>query len=51
MIDTCDWMEEETEDEYKIDPNKKIKEPLTYQDPCNASRNGGLWEEARQIIP
>ncbi|NNL77083.1 MAG: (Fe-S)-binding protein [Desulfobacterales bacterium] len=35
----------------KIDPNKKIKEPVTYQDPCNVSRNGGLWEEARKIIP
>ncbi len=35
----------------KIDPDKKIKEPITYQDPCNVSRNGGLWEEARKIIP
>ena len=35
----------------KIDPAKKIKEPVTYQDPCNVSRNGGLWEEARRIIP
>ena len=35
----------------KIDPAKKIKEPITYQDPCNVSRNGGLWEEARKIIP
>ena len=35
----------------KIDPHKKIKEPVTYQDPCNVSRNGGLWEEARKIIP
>jgi Fe-S oxidoreductase len=35
----------------KIDPNKKIKEPITYQDPCNVSRNGGLWEQARKIIP
>jgi Fe-S oxidoreductase len=34
----------------KIDPAKKIKEPITYQDPCNVSRNGGLWEEARKII-
>ena len=34
-----------------IDPDKKIKEPVTYQDPCNVSRNGGLWEEARKIIP
>jgi Fe-S oxidoreductase len=35
----------------KIDPQKKIKEPITYQDPCNVSRNGGLWEQARKIIP
>jgi Fe-S oxidoreductase len=35
----------------KIDTAKKIKEPITYQDPCNVSRNGGLWEEARKIIP
>lgn len=35
----------------KIDPAKKIKEPITYQDPCNVSRNGGLWEEARKIMP
>ncbi len=35
----------------KIDPAKKIKEPVTYQDPCNVSRNGGLWEIARKIIP
>jgi Fe-S oxidoreductase len=34
-----------------IDPVKKIKGPVTYQDPCNVSRNGGLWEEARRIIP
>ena len=35
----------------KINPAKKIKEPITYQDPCNVSRNGGLWEEARKIMP
>ena len=35
----------------QIDPAKKIKEPITYQDPCNVSRNGGLWEHARKIIP
>ena len=34
----------------KIDPAKKMKEPVTYQDPCNVSRNGGLWEEGRKII-
>ena len=34
----------------KIDPDRKIKESITYQDPCNVSRNGGLWEEARHIM-
>ena len=34
----------------KIDPDKKITEPVTYQDPCNVSRSGGLEEEARYII-
>ncbi len=34
----------------RIDPAKKLKTPVTYQDPCNISRNGGLWEEARKII-
>jgi Fe-S oxidoreductase len=33
----------------KIDPAKRLKEPVTYQDPCNVSRNGGLWEEGRKI--
>ena len=34
----------------KIDPDKMLKEPVTFQDPCNVSRNGGLWEEGREII-
>ena len=34
----------------KIDPDKMLKEPVTYQDPCNVSRNGGLWEEGRAIM-
>lgn len=34
----------------KIDPDKMLTEPVTYQDPCNVSRNGGLWEEAREIM-
>lgn len=33
-----------------IDPAKILTEPVTYQDPCNVSRNGGLWEEGRAII-
>ncbi|MEW5735404.1 MAG: (Fe-S)-binding protein [Thermodesulfobacteriota bacterium] len=34
----------------KLDPAKKLKEPVTYQDPCNVSRNGGIWEVPRKII-
>ncbi|MCE5334418.1 MAG: (Fe-S)-binding protein [Desulfobacteraceae bacterium] len=34
----------------KIDPEKMITEPVTYQDPCNVSRNGGLWAEGREIV-
>lgn len=34
----------------KIDPDKKIKEPVTYQDSCNYIRNGGLADCAREIM-
>lgn len=34
----------------KIDPDKMLEEPVTYQDPCNVSRNGGLWEEGRMLV-
>lgn len=34
----------------KIDPAKKLKKPVTYQDPCNVSRNGGLSEIGRKLI-
>ncbi len=34
----------------KIDPSKKIDLPVTYQDPCNVSRNAGLWEQGREIV-
>jgi len=34
----------------KINPAKKIKEPVTYQDSCNYIRNGGLWDAARYIM-
>ena len=34
----------------KIDPAKKLNVPVTYQDPCNLSRSGGLWEEGRYIV-
>lgn len=29
---------------------KHFKEPITYQDPCNVSRNGGLAKEARYLM-
>jgi len=34
----------------KIDPEKRIKEPVTYQDACNYIRNGGLRECTREIM-
>jgi Fe-S oxidoreductase len=34
----------------KIDPEKRIKEPVTYQDPCNLSRNGNLAGFGREIV-
>ena len=34
----------------KIDPDKRIKEPVTYQDSCNYIRNAGLSDVAREIM-
>jgi Fe-S oxidoreductase len=34
----------------KIDPAKKIKGPVTYQDSCNYIRNGGLSQHAQYIM-
>jgi Fe-S oxidoreductase len=34
----------------KIDPTKRIKVPVTYQDSCNYIRNWGLAETAREIL-
>ncbi|MBW1849581.1 MAG: (Fe-S)-binding protein [Deltaproteobacteria bacterium] len=34
----------------KLDPSKKIKEPVTYQDSCNYIRNAGLGDCAREIM-
>jgi Fe-S oxidoreductase len=34
----------------KIDPDKKIKEPVTIQDACNYVRNHGLGEITREIM-
>ncbi|MCG8470823.1 MAG: (Fe-S)-binding protein [Desulfobacterales bacterium] len=33
-----------------IDPTKRIKEPVTYQDSCNYIRNAGLADAARYIM-
>lgn len=33
----------------RIDPAKRLKEPATVQDPCNVSRNAGLWEMLREL--
>jgi Fe-S oxidoreductase len=33
----------------KLDPGKN-KEPITYHDPCNQARNGGIVEEPRYIL-
>ena len=34
----------------KIDPTKRIKIPVTYQDSCNYIRNWGLSETVREIV-
>jgi len=34
----------------KIDPAKKLKMPVTYQDSCNYIRNAGLADAAREIM-
>lgn len=34
----------------KVDPSKKIKEPVTYQDSCNYIRNAGLADCSREIM-
>ena len=33
----------------RIDPEKKVDEPVTIQDPCNQSRSGGLQEMMRDL--
>ncbi len=33
----------------QIDPAKKISQPVTLQDPCNQSRNGGLHQMLREL--
>jgi len=46
-----EWLAEALrEGKLKIDPSKKIKEPVTYQDSCNYVRNGGLGDAGREIL-
>ena len=46
-----EWVAEALrEGKIKIDPTKKIKEPVTYQDSCNYIRNAGLKDAAREIM-
>lgn len=46
-----EWVAEALESgKLKIDPSKKIKEPVTYQDSCNYIRNAGLSDHARIIM-
>lgn len=45
------WVAEALRDgKLKIDPAKRIKQPVTYQDSCNYIRNWGLAETAREIL-
>ncbi len=37
------------DDRIQIDPAKKISQPVTLQDPCNQSRNGGLHQMLREL--
>ncbi len=47
-----EWLLEVLENgKLKLDPSKKIKEPVTLQDPCNYVRNAGLAEVTRKIMP
>jgi Fe-S oxidoreductase len=34
----------------RLNPAQKLKEPVTYQDPCNLSRNGDLAEFGRYTV-
>jgi Fe-S oxidoreductase len=50
-IHYVEWVAEALrEGKLKIDPDKRIKEPVTYQDSCNYVRNAGLAEAAREIM-
>jgi Fe-S oxidoreductase len=50
-IHYVEWVYEALETgKLKIDPTKRIKRPVTYQDSCNYIRNYGLAEKARVIL-
>ncbi len=50
-IHYVEWLAEALEQgKLKIDPAKRIKEPVTIQDSCNYIRNQGLKDATRQII-
>ncbi len=50
-IHYIEWLAEALrEGKLKIDPAKRIKEPVTLQDSCNYVRNHGLREVAREIV-
>jgi Fe-S oxidoreductase len=50
-IHYVEWVAEALrEGKLKIDPAKKLKGPVTYQDSCNYVRNGGLGDVAREIM-
>jgi len=50
-IHYVEWLAEALrQGKLKIDPAKRIKEPVTIQDSCNYVRNHGLKEATREII-
>ena len=50
-IHYIEWLAEALrEGKLKIDPEKRIKQPVTLQDSCNYVRNHGLRDVAREIL-
>ena len=46
-----EWLAEALREErLKLDPARRIKEPVTIQDPCNIVRNGGLGRALREVV-
>ncbi|MGE5508922.1 MAG: (Fe-S)-binding protein [Chitinophagales bacterium] len=44
------WARYLREGRLTLDPAKRIAEPVTYHDPCQLGRNGGVYEEPRQVV-